>query len=168
MVNSLTRSKGNLPTDLPDGIYTLHTGAFILTSKPYTLSDSNFVTSCLVETKHKAFTFFCIFQNLVPLFAYRIWGSHGRLHRSWCNYKNKQKGKQEIISFILAFCKQCNHIQQFFLAAFPLLITTSFRNLEIKMDMIGRLRNPTLISQRWEIWIKKIKTSSISTLALTE
>lgn len=67
MVNSLKWSKGNLPTDRPDGIYTLCTGAFILTSKPYTLSDSNFVTSCLVETKHKTFFFFSVFSKILCL-----------------------------------------------------------------------------------------------------
>lgn len=38
-------------------------------------------------------------------------------------------------------------MQQFFLAALPLLIATSFHNLKIKIDMSGRLGSPILISQ---------------------
>lgn len=68
---------------------TLWTGAFILASKPYPPSDPD------VEAKLKTFTSCSIFQNPVPLFAYRIWGSHGWLHLSLSNYKNKQKGNRK-------------------------------------------------------------------------
>lgn len=69
--------------------YTLWTGAFILASKPYPFSDPN------AEANHKTFAFLQCFQNPVPLFAYRIRGSHGCLHHSLSSYKNKQKGSRK-------------------------------------------------------------------------